>query len=133
MLAEAPEPLATAGEWAIAITAIVSCVILVGGLCVRAWRRAARALHDQMVDTINDVVPKAVAAEVPRALEPHAAELRGQLVEVRRELMPNGGTSLRDQIDQVNRRVGSLEAGQRKVFARLSPGEQLDDDTAGET
>lgn len=132
MLAAIPTWLADLGAGSGAIAACLGLFLLVFGLIARAWRKAATALHESMVDTIKAEVPAAVAVELPRALEPHAAELRGQLVEVRRELMPNGGSSLRDQVDQVNRRVGSLEAGQRKLFSRLSPGEQLDD-TAGET
>ena len=120
MLAAIPSWLADLGAGSGAIAATIGLVVIVGGLIGRAWRRAAAALHEQMIDTIRSEVPAAVAAEVPRALEPHAAELRGQLVEVRRELMPNGGSSLRDQVDQVNRRVGSLEAGQRKIFARFT-------------
>lgn len=130
MLSTAPEPLATAGDWAVAIAAIIGCCTLIGGLVLRAWRRAAGALHEQMVETIRKEVPAAVAKELPRALEPQAAELRGQLVEMRKELVPNGGSSLRDQVDLANRRIGSLEAGQRKLFARLAGGE---DDTSAET
>lgn len=138
MPAAIPVWLADLGAGAGALAAIIGLCTLVVGIVARAWRRAAAALHEQMVDTIKAEVPAAVASEIPRALEPHAAELRGQLVEVRRELMPNGGTSLRDQVDQVNQRVGSLEAGQRKLFAHLDAvGSLADaddpDDTAGES
>lgn len=125
-----PSWLADLGAGSGAIAACVGLLALVGGLIARAWRKAAASLHESVVDTIKAEVPAAVALELPRALEPHAAELRGQLVEVRRELMPNGGSSLRDQVDEVSRRVGALESGQRKLFARLSPGS---DDTDAET
>lgn len=131
MPAAIPTWLADLGAGSGAIAATIGLCLLVGGLIRRAWRKAAMSLHDSMVETIKAEVPAAVAAEVPRALEPHAAELRGQLVELRRELMPNGGSSLRDQVDKVNQRVESVEAGQRKLFAQLSTvGE---DDTDNET
>lgn len=131
MFSAIPTWLADLGAGSGAIAATIGLILLVGGLIARAWRKAAKSLHDSMVETIKAEVPAAVAAEMPRALEPHAAELRGQLVELRRELMPNGGSSLRDQVDKVNQRVESVEAGQRKLFAQLSTvGE---DDTDNET
>ena len=130
MPAAIPPLLADLGAGAGALAAIIGLGVLVFGLLGRAWRKAVTAQHEMIAETIQAEVPAAVAAEVPRALEPHAAELRGQLVEVRRALMPNGGSSLRDQVDQVNRRVGSLEAGQRKLFAQLNTGGSLADAAA---
>lgn len=126
MLAATPEPVASAQEWAVAITAIVTCATVVGAVVTRAWRRAAVALHEQMVETIQAEVPTAVALEVPRALEPHAAELRGQLVELRKEMQPNGGSSLRDQVDQLRSGQEQLGRQVRLIFARLPAGSDPD-------
>jgi len=140
MTASIPPWLADLGAGSGAIAATIGLVIIVAGLIGRAFRRGARALHD----VIHAEVPAAMAAaaptvtrdlvrrEVADAIEPHAAELRGELRGLAAQMQPNGGESMRDQIDTVNRRVASLEAGQRKIFAHLSPGHHLDDD-AGET
>lgn len=134
-----PPLLADLGAGAGALAAIIGFLVLVFGLIGRAWRKAVAVQHEMIAETIQTEVPAAVAAEVPRALEPHAAELRGQLVEVRRELMPNGGSSLRDQVDRLAGELRSVQAGQRKIFAHLGSdhGSLADaddpDDTSGET
>jgi len=139
--ASIPPWLADLGAGSGALAATIGLVVIVAGLIGRAFRRGARALRE----VIHAEVPAAMAAaapavtrdlvrkEVADAIEPHAAELRGELRSLAAQMQPNGGESLRDQIDKVNRRVSSLEAGQRKIFAHLSPGHDLDDDTDGET
>ena len=62
-----------------------------------------------------------------RALErAEAAELRGQLVEVRRELMPNGGSSFSDlvnkRLDAQDARLKGLEDGQQQIVDRMDGG-----------
>lgn len=141
MPASIPSWLADLGAGSGAIAAVIGLLLLVVGLIGRAFRRGARVLrdviHDELPAAMADSAPAVtrdlVRREVADAIEPHAAELRGELRALVAQMQPNGGESLRDQIDKVNRRVSSLEAGQRKIFAHLSPGQDLDDDTAGET
>lgn len=135
MHAAIPTWLADLGAGSGDLAAFIGLVALVAGLIGRAFRRGARALRD----VIHAEVPAAMAAaapsvtrdlvrrEVADAIEPHAASLRGELRGLAAQMQPNGGESMRDQIDQVNRRVASLEAGQRKIFAHLSPGQDIDD------
>ena len=99
MFSAIPTWLADLGAGSGAIAATIGLILLVGGLIARAWRKAAKSLHDSMVETIKAEVPAAVAAEMPRALEPHTAELRGQLVELRRELFAQLSTVGEDDTD----------------------------------
>lgn len=135
MHAAIPTWLADLGAGSGALAAFIGLVIIVAGLIGRAFRRGARALHDvihaevpaAMATAAPSVTRDLVRREVADAIEPHAAELRGELRGLAAQMQPNGGESMRDQIDQVNRRVASLEAGQRKIFAHLSPGQDIDD------
>lgn len=126
-MAAIPPLLADLGAAAGALAAIIGLCALVVGIVARSWRRAATALHEQMVDTIKAEVPAAVTAlpdvtrdvvreEVDRAIEPHAAQLRAEIRQVRAEMKPNGGSSM---FDRVSARLDSVEAGQRKIFAHL--------------
>lgn len=126
-MAAIPPLLADLGAAAGALAAIIGLCALVVGIVARSWRRAATALHEQMVDTIKAEVPAAVAAlpyvtrdvvreEVDRAIETHAAQLRAEIRQVRAEMKPNGGSSM---FDRVSARLDSVEAGQRKIFAHL--------------
>lgn len=135
MHAAIPTWLADLGAGSGALAACIGLVIIVAGLIGRAFRRGARALRDvihaevpaAMATAAPSVTRDLVRREVADAIEPHAAELRGELRGLAAQMQPNGGVSMRDQIDQVNRRVASLEAGQRKIFAHLSPGQDIDD------
>lgn len=147
MPAAIPPLLADLGAGAAALTAVVGLFLLVGGLIARAARRAEQAFHDKTMEIIEIGVPaaiekalpqvtrEAIREEVDRALEPHAAQLRAELRQVRAEMKPNGGSSFSDQL---NARIDSLERGQRKIFAHLDTTGSLDvaedpDDTSGET
>ncbi len=123
-----PPLLADLGAGAGALAAIIGLCLLVGGLIARAFRRGARSFHEATVATIRSEIPAAMASaihqvtrdlvrdEVARAVDPVLGELR-----------PNGGSSLRDQVDRLNREMTSVQAGQRKIFAHLDTTGSLED------
>lgn len=142
-----PPLLEDAGAAAGALAAIIGFLALSIGLIVRAVRRGEQAFYDKTMEVIETAVPAAiekalpqvtrdmVREEVDRALEPHAAQLRAELLQVRAEMKPNGGSSM---LDRLTARMDSIEAGQRKIFARLDTvGSLADaddpDDDLGET
>ena len=123
-----PPLLADAGAAAGALAAIIGFLALSIGLIVRAVRRGEQAFYDKTMEVIETAVPAAiekalpqvtrdmVREEVDRAIEPHAAQLRAEIRQVRAEMEPNGGSSM---FDRVSARLASVEAGQRKIFAHL--------------
>lgn len=124
MTADIPPLLADLGAGAGALAAVIALLVLITGIIARGTHRAAKLLRE----TVREEIPLAIAAapemtrelvreEVERALEPHAAQLRSELRHVREEMQPNGGSSM---VDRFNRRIDSIEAGQRKIFAHLA-------------
>jgi len=136
VLAAIPPFLADLGAGAAALTAVLGLALLIGGIITRSLRRAAKALHEATVATIREEIPTSVASampqvtrelvryEVDRAIEPHAAQLRSELRQVREQMQPNGGSSFSDRL---NARIDSLEKGQRKIFAHLGAHGTLED------
>lgn len=127
-----PPLLADLGAGAAAITAVLGLALLVVGLVVRGARRAEQAFHDKTMEVIETGIPAAmerftrdvVREEVDRAIEPHAAQLREEIRQVRAEMKPNGGSSM---VDRFNARIDQIEAGQRKIFAHLDTVGSLED------
>lgn len=123
-MAAIPTWLADLGAGAGALAAIIGLAVLVVGLAVRGARRAEQAFHDKTMEVIETGIPAAmerftrdvVREEVDRAIEPHTAQLRAEIRQVRAEMKPNGGSSM---VDRFNARIDQIEAGQRKIFAHL--------------
>ena len=112
-----PPLLADLGAGAGALAAIIGLCLLVGGLIARAFRRGARSFHEATVATIRSEIPAAMASAIHQVTR----DL------VLGELRPNGGSSLRDQVDRLNREMTSVQAGQRKIFAHLDTTGSLED------
>ena len=142
MTADIPPLLADLGAGAGAIAAVIALLVLITGIIARGTHRAAKLLRE----TVREEIPLAMAAapemtrelvrgEVDRAIEPHAAQLRSELRQVREQMQPNGGSSM---LDRLTARMDSIEAGQRKIFAHLgtstrgslADADDPDDDTA---
>lgn len=136
-----PPLLADLGAGAGALAAIIGLIILVYGVINRGFHRGSNMLREVIrEETLTPAQTRElVRTEVDRALEPHAAQLRTELRTIVAEMRPNGGSSLRDQVDRLTGEMRSVQSGQRKIFAHLGSdhGSLADaddpDDTSGET
>lgn len=126
--ADIPPLLADLGAGAAAITAVIALVVLVAGLAGRAVKRSRQAFHEATVATIRSEIPAAMASAIPQVTRDLVRDEVARAVDpVLGELRPNGGSSLRDQVDRLNLEMTSVQAGQRKIFAHLGTTGSLED------
>jgi PAS domain S-box-containing protein len=78
------------------------------GACAWFWRTALRSAVRVVVDYIATPIALMKAfGEVSESI----SEMRQELADVRHEVMPNGGGSLRDSVDRTERQIGTLTHG----------------------
>lgn len=128
MPAAIPPLLADLGAGAAALTAVIGLCALVAGLAARALRKGAQAFHEATVDTIRAEIPAAMASAIPQVTRDLVRDEVARAVDpVLGELRPNGGSSLRDQVDRLTGEMRSVQSGQRKIFAHLDTSGSLED------
>lgn len=128
MPAAIPPLLADLGAGAAAVTAVIGLFVFVVSLGARALQRAAQAFHEATVDTIRAEIPAAMASAIPQVTRDLVRDEVARAVDpVLGELRPNGGSSLRDQVDRLSGEMRSVQAGQRKIFAHLDTHGSLED------
>lgn len=98
------------GLWIAILVVVVSAV-------AKLWKPAKRFIEG--IDTLFGSEEHDSLAERLERIETQQAEQGEKITRIRHEVLPNHGTTLRDQIDKTNRKVDKLAELQQRDYQRL--------------
>jgi hypothetical protein len=108
MLAEAPQVIIDAGAIALAITGIITCVVLLSRLRIVRW--FVRTLVGTPTSRwFRENVKHVIAEHYDDVIAPKVADLTSGLEYVSSELKTNGGTSIRDVVHRTDKTVHEIQ------------------------